>query len=169
MHDPMQNPAATAIMILAVLLAAAVGGFILLWRRYEKLLMEREGSIKEARKESVSQSRNVLKGRIAEQMAPSLPGFAYLPADCRFLGNPIDYVVFNGYTEFVDSDGPEEDLEIVLLEIKQNSSQMSRVQRAIRRAVEERRVRFEITRVDEEGRVTVDQSKPRRGNQRAGL
>ena len=169
MHDPMQNPAATAIMILAVLLAAAVGGFMLLWRRYEKLLMEREGSIKEARKESVNQSRNVLKGRIAEQMAPLLPGFAYHPADSRFLGNPIDYVVFNGYTEFADAEGSDEDLEIVLLEIKQGSSQLSREQRAIRRAIEDGKVRFEVARVDDDGNVTSESIRPERRSQRTSL
>jgi predicted Holliday junction resolvase-like endonuclease len=102
-------------------------------------------------------------------MAPLLPGFGYLPADCRFLGNPIDYVVFNGHTEFSDPEGSDEDLEIVLLEIKQNSSQLSRVQRAVRRAAEEGRVRFEVARVDEDGNVTIDQPGPGRGKTRADL
>jgi predicted Holliday junction resolvase-like endonuclease len=169
MHDPTQNPATTTIVVLSLLLIATVAAFIILWRRYEKLLMGRDDSIREARKESVSHSRNALKGRIAEQMAPLLPGFGYLPADCRFLGNPIDYVVFNGHTEFSDPEGSDEDLEIVLLEIKQNSSQLSRVQRAVRRAAEEGRVRFEVARVDEDGNVTIDQPGPGRGKTRVDL
>ena len=39
---------------------------------------------------------------MAEQMAPLLPGFAYLPADARFLGDPIDYVIFDGYSAVKD-------------------------------------------------------------------
>jgi len=157
MHDPVQNPAVTAIVVLSVFLMGAVAAFLVLWRRYEKLLLERDESIEQARRQSVKQSRNTLKGRIAEQMAPLLPGFAYQPADSRFLGNPIDYVVFHGYTELADSEGNDGDLEIVMLEIKQNSSQLSRVQRAVRRAVQEGRVRFEVARVDEEGNVTTEQ------------
>jgi predicted Holliday junction resolvase-like endonuclease len=164
MHDPSQNPAAAAILVLSVLLVGTMVAFLILWRRYEKLLIDRDETIEEARKESVTQSRNALKGRIAEQMAPLLPGFAYQPADSRFLGNPIDYVVFNGYTEFADGDGSDADLEIVLLEIKQGSAQLSRVQRAIRRAVEEGKVRFEVARVDEDGNVNLEKGRTiRRG------
>ena len=53
---------------------------------------------------SVSQSRYytsraVLKGKMAEQFAPILPEFQYLPSDAKFLGDPVDYVVFDGYTD----------------------------------------------------------------------
>src|SRR5438067_497737 len=66
--------------------------------RILKLRLDFQREIKEATKRSVDQSQSTLKGQIAEQMAPVLPGFSYLPADARFLGEPIDYVVFNGRT-----------------------------------------------------------------------
>jgi len=56
----------------------------------------REKHLKEveaARKQSAAQSRYTVKGKIAEQMAPLLSGFKYEPADARFLGSPVDYVV----------------------------------------------------------------------------
>src|SRR5258705_10985793 len=97
-----------------------------------------------ATKRSVNQSRSTLKGQIAEQMAPHLPGFVYSAADARFLGDPIDYVVFNGCSESRDNSETESDLEIVLLEIKHGQSRLTPVQRAIGRAIEAGRIRFEV-------------------------
>ena len=53
-------------------------------------------AIEENRADAVDTSRAVLKGKIAEQMAPLLPGFLakYNPADARFIGSPIDYLIF---------------------------------------------------------------------------
>lgn len=113
-------------------------------------------TIRRARKESVAQSRNVLRGKMAEQFAPLLPGFNYLPADARFLGDPIDYVVFDGYSAL--RDGKQEhpdDLEVVILDIKQGRSKLSDGQQAIARAIDAGRVRFEVVRVTEEGEVST--------------
>jgi len=40
-----------------------------------------------------------------------LPEFNYNPTDARFLGSPVDFVVFNG----LSGDSPE---EVVFLEVK---------------------------------------------------
>jgi len=113
----------------------------------------------DARRDSVQRSRSTLKGQIAEQLAPHLPGFPYQPADARFLGDPVDYVVFSGYTEV--RDGAGDALDVVLLEVKQGSSALSPFQRAIRRAVEEGRVRFELLRIAEDGSAALEQARPR--------
>jgi predicted Holliday junction resolvase-like endonuclease len=88
-------------------------------------------------------------------MAPVLPGFSYLPADARFLGDPIDYVVFNGRTNLANNGSGEQEVEIVLLEVKHGQSKLSPVQRAIAAAVEEGRVRFEVAQIGEDGIVTT--------------
>jgi predicted Holliday junction resolvase-like endonuclease len=49
------------------------------------------------RKDSVNRSRSTLKGRISEQGALLSPEFPFASADARFIGNPIDFVVFDGY------------------------------------------------------------------------
>lgn len=90
------------------------------------------------RDDSVSRSRSVLKGKIAEQMAPFLPDFPYSPADARFIGSPVDFVVFDGYTEVKDNGGS--DIRVVLLEIKKGSGRLSRTESLIQTAVEEGRV-----------------------------
>jgi predicted Holliday junction resolvase-like endonuclease len=159
MLDPTQTP---ALLVVGGLLAAAVLIILVLWLRYEKLLKEHEDLIREARKDSVDRSRRTLKGQIAEQMAPHLPGFVYSAADARFLGDPIDYVVFNGCSESRDNADPESDLEIVLLEIKHGQSRLTPVQRAIGRAIEAGRIRFEVNRVLEDGTVATEAWRPSR-------
>jgi predicted Holliday junction resolvase-like endonuclease len=130
--------------------------------RIEQLLQEQDRNLTEARRDSVQKSRSSLKGQIAEQMAPLLPGFEYLPADARFLGDPIDYVVFSGYTDLRDAGSDASELEVVLLEVKQGASSLSPFQRAIARSVQEGRVRFEILRISDDGVLTTETWRPRR-------
>ena len=90
------------------------------------------------RKDSVNRSRSTLKGKISEQMAPFLPEFPFSPADARFLGNPVDFVVFDGYTGVKDEDG--ESISIVLVEVKKGKGKLTREELLIKKAVEEGRV-----------------------------
>jgi predicted Holliday junction resolvase-like endonuclease len=46
--------------------------------------------------QKLRQSGATLKGQIGERFAPFIPGFGYEAAGARFLGSPIDYVVFDG-------------------------------------------------------------------------
>jgi predicted Holliday junction resolvase-like endonuclease len=159
------------VLVLAMIAVVALVVLILvfaLWQRerrrsharIEELLQHQEKSLLAARRDSVEKSRSSLKGQIAEQMAPLLPGFLYEPADARFLGDPIDYVVFNGYTE-VRSD-PGAALEVVLLEVKQGASALSPFQKAVAASVEAGRVRFEICRIGDDGAISTETWRPRR-------
>jgi len=119
---------------------------------YEKYIaeleLEHQQSLIAAQKRSVNTSRAVLKGKIAEQLAPIMPEFQYLPSDAKFLGDPVDYVVFDGYTDFRDGEGDAEDIEVVLIDIKSGGARLTKGQQAIARAVQEGRVRFETIRID---------------------
>jgi predicted Holliday junction resolvase-like endonuclease len=118
--------------------------------RIHELEDQHAETVVSARRQSAEQSRAVLKGKMAEQMAPLLPGFAYWPADARFLGDPVDYVIFNGYSTLKD-EGAEGEVEIVILDIKQGKSMLTDGQRQIAKAVEAGRVRFEVVRVFADG------------------
>lgn len=128
-------------------------------QRYEARIRELEARHAETvlltRRDTADQSRAVLKGKMAEQIAPLLPGFKYWPADARFLGDPVDYVVFNGYSALLDGGGAAgEELEIVILDIKRGArTTLSPGQREIARAIERGRVRFEVVRVFDDGEV----------------
>jgi len=93
-----------------------------------------------ARKESVRISRATRDGRAYEQLVPYLPEFEehFDRTDVRFLGAPIDFLVFDGlYSD-------DEDLrEIVFLEIKSSRPTLNAKEREVRAAVEEGRVRWD--------------------------
>ncbi|MCH2005972.1 Holliday junction resolvase-like protein [Acinetobacter ursingii] len=113
-----------------------------------KLELEHQQALAQAQKRSVNTSRAVLKGKMAEQLAPIMPEFRYLPSDAKFLGDPVDYVVFDGYTDFRDGEGRAEDIEVILMDIKSGGARLTKGQQAIAQAVQEGRVRFETLRID---------------------
>jgi predicted Holliday junction resolvase-like endonuclease len=163
---------ADPVLVLALIAVIALIFLILvfiLWQRerrrsharIEELLQTQEKNILAARRESVEKSRSSLKGQIAEQMAPLLSGFLYDPADARFLGDPIDYVVFNGYTA-VRGGSAAAGLEVVLLEVKQGGSTLTPFQKAVAASVEAGRVKFEVCRILENGTVSTETWRPRK-------
>lgn len=79
-------------------------------------------------------SSEVRTGLIAEQMAPFLADFPYNPADAKFLGQPLDLVVFS-------EDG------VHFVEIKSGSSQLSGKQRKIKEQIDNGLVSFEVYRI----------------------
>lgn len=93
---------------------------------------------RDIRKDSVSRSRSVLKGRISEQMAPFLPEFPYNHADARFIGNPVDFIVFDGYTRAKDDHA--DTVDVVLVEVKKGKGRLTRQELLIKKAVDEGRV-----------------------------
>lgn len=105
--------------------------------KVRKALAEREREfetrVRDERRDALERSRSVLKGRVGEQLAPLLD-FPFEPSDARFIGSPVDYVVFDGYTELKDGDG--DGVGLVLLDVKTGNSGLTREQRALRDAVE---------------------------------
>jgi predicted Holliday junction resolvase-like endonuclease len=95
---------------------------------------------KKAAEIALQRSRHVLKGQAAEQLAPLSLAFPYLPSDSRFLGSPIDYIVFDGLSE-------DQDLEVVFLEVKSGRAKLSGREARIRDAVKAGRVRWEELRL----------------------
>ena len=89
------------------------------------------------RREVLERSRAVLKGKIGEQLAPLLPMFKHEPADARFIGSPVDYVVFDGY-----KDGDPR--SIIFIDVKTGkTATLSPIERKLKRVVEEGKVRWE--------------------------
>ena len=119
------------------------------YERYiAELELEHQQALAQAQKRSVNTSRAVLKGKMAEQLAPIMPQFEYLPSDAKFLGDPVDYVVFDGYTDLRDGEGRPEDIKIVLIDIKSGGARLTKGQVAIAQAIQAGRVRFETVRID---------------------
>ena len=104
----------------------------------------REAETAEIRKSAVNQSRAVLGGKFTEQMVPFFPDFKYDPTEVRFIGSPVDMIVFPGLAK----GDPE---EIIILEVKTGKSAgLTAPQKKIRQLVEDGMVRWdEIHRSDE--------------------
>ena len=113
-----------------------------------ELELEHQQALVQAQKRSVNTSRAVLKGKMAEQLAPILPEFQYLPSDAKFLGDPVDYIVFNGYTDLRDGNCHPDDIEVVLIDIKSGGARLTKGQQAIAQAIESGRIRFETIRIN---------------------
>jgi len=105
--------------------------------------------IREARirEDALSRSHSVVAGKATEHLAPLLPGFEFDPRDARFLGSPIDFIVFDGLSE-------GEIHEIVFVEIKTGpSAALTTRERRVRDAVDAGRVRFLEVRIDPSDRM----------------
>ena len=112
---------------------------------FRKMWAEQEGALN---KDVADRSRRVLKGKIAEQLIPLLHDvFKYEPSDARFIGSPIDYVIFDGYTRAKDSHS-DQPIAVVLADVKTGGARLNRTERMIREAVEAGRVRWETIRLD---------------------
>ena len=106
------------------------------WQEIEKRKWEAE--IEKARKVAITQSRAVLGGKFVEQLAPYLPEFKYDPTEARFIGSPIDLIVFPGLA----TGDPQ---EIVIIEVKTGkTSHLTPEQRKIRQLIEDGMVRWEL-------------------------
>jgi len=91
------------------------------------------------RADAIKQSNRVNRGLITEQLAPFLDGFSYNPKDAHFIGNPIDYIIFDGL-----HDG---DLKaIVLMEVKTGSARNNQRENQVKKAIQELRVVYETLR-----------------------
>lgn len=93
--------------------------------------MEWETSI---RRDAINRSQSVILGKVSEHAVPWHSTFPYNPKDLRFIGSPIDMIVFDG------SDEEKEDIKIYFLEIKTGNSYLSKKQKLIRNAVTNKNV-----------------------------
>jgi len=104
---------------------------------------EWEGKLPDYRKEAIMKSRAVLGGQFSEQLAPYLPDFKYLPTECRFIGKPIDLIVFKGMDEKnID--------EVVFVEVKSGKAKPSQHEKRLKETIEKKRVRWEEYRIPED-------------------
>jgi predicted Holliday junction resolvase-like endonuclease len=80
----------------------------------------------------------VLGGKFVEQLAPYLPEFRYDPTEARFIGSPIDLIIFPGLA----TGDPQ---EIVIMEIKSGKNcQLTPQEKKIRQLIEDGMVRWEL-------------------------
>lgn len=105
-------------------------------------LEDQLGEEREKNRTIVSQKKSseTRLGQISEQLIPVLDSCTHNPKNMHFLGNPIDYLVF--------------DLDqgmITFLEVKSGNSKPSKRQKTIKNLIKLGRVQYEEMRVNEKG------------------
>ncbi len=136
-----------ALAVAALFAGCVLGALVVYWfdrGRFEAQLPERlRESNEQAAGEALKRSRATLKGQIGERFAPFEGGFGYEPADARFLGSPVDYVVFDGLT-----DGQIRGVAFV--EVKVGALPLTPFQKQVREAVNEGRIAWRVLQLPEQ-------------------
>ncbi|MFP4045942.1 MAG: Holliday junction resolvase-like protein [Candidatus Aenigmatarchaeota archaeon] len=132
-------------LVLITIILSLVLYVLYLKKKVDFKVKRRIEEIKEdVRKDALKRSRATIKGQVAEQIVPFLEEFEYSPSDARFLGSPIDYIIFDGYTN-------NKEIEIVLSDVKTgNNAKLTGEQKKIKQAVEEGKVKWKTIRVDQD-------------------
>jgi predicted Holliday junction resolvase-like endonuclease len=121
----------TSITPLGLIAGVAIGALVsFLW-----FLVWRIGYTRAVRLDAVQRSQAVTAGKVFEQLVPYLPGFGFNPKDARFLGSPVDFVVFDGLSEGAVR-------RVVFIEVKTGGADLSRRERQVRDAVAARQVEW---------------------------
>jgi len=124
-------------LVLVLILGIAIGLLVALlyiqqWKaRYTQVI----------RQDAVQRSQAVTSGKVHEQLVPYLPEFGFNPKDARFLGSPVDLLVFDGL-----DDG--ELRRVVFIEIKTGGSTLTGRERQLRDVVRARQVAWEELRIE---------------------
>jgi predicted Holliday junction resolvase-like endonuclease len=99
---------------------------------FERWVIDEEERL---RKDAVTRSMGVNLGKITEHLVPFSSHLEHFnPRDIRFIGSPVDLMIFDGATEKSDV------IDIYFVEIKTGTGQLSKKQKAIRDAIDKHRV-----------------------------
>ncbi len=120
------------------LLLGIVIGLVVAWLYFVIWRLRYSAAIRE---NAVQRSLAVTAGKVHEQLVPYLPEFGFNPKDARFLGSPVDLVVFDGLAA-------GEVRRVVFLEVKTGDAQLTTRERQVRAVVEAREVVWAELRLD---------------------
>jgi predicted Holliday junction resolvase-like endonuclease len=93
---------------------------------------------KKIRQDAVKKSEAITRGKVTEHLIPYFPDFKYNPKDARFLGTPVDFIVFDGLSE-------GEMNKVVFIEVKSGKNcTLSRREQLVKESIDRGKVSYEI-------------------------
>jgi len=93
---------------------------------------------KKIRQDAIKKSEAVIRGKVTEHLIPYFPDFEYNPKDARFLGTPVDFIVFDGLSE-------GEMNKVVFVEVKSGKTgALSQREKLVRECINRGKVSYEI-------------------------
>lgn len=141
------------IFVVIALFVLIIRMHILHKQEIQLLVNSHTAEILEQRADAIKRSKSVTRGQLSEHLIPLFQDFPYNSSELTFSGKPIDYLVFKGMDAIRDGKGGV--VEIILADVKVGSAQRTKVQNAIKRAVDEGRVRWETWRIDENNKINI--------------
>ncbi len=110
-------------------------------KRLKEELKDREDKLKKRRKLATEKAQITTKavniGKNLEKVLPTMRDFKWPAPDSKFLGDPIDLIVFNGLSiNKVES--------INFVEVKSGKAGLNKHQKSIRDAIEEQKVSYKV-------------------------
>jgi predicted Holliday junction resolvase-like endonuclease len=105
--------------------------------RVRSYIKEKE---EEIRKDAIERSSKILSGKALEKLIPFLKNFNHSPHDVRWIGDPIDLIVFDGVSE----DNPQ---RITFVEVKSGKSELTEKQKKIKQIIKDGKVFWEEVKV----------------------
>ncbi len=127
------------LIVLVSLVLILIGLFFAYWlgTRIGSIRRDKywEEQIPDYKKEAILKSRSVIGGQFSEQLAPYLPNFKFNPTECKFIGKPIDFLVFRGMDE-------KDINEVIFVEVKSGNSKLSSHEKNLKDTIDKKRVRW---------------------------
>jgi len=108
---------------------------------HEQRLKNREENLEKRRKlateKAVITTASVNIGKSLEKILPIMEDFKWELPDCRFLGDPIDLITFNGLSQNnVDS--------LSFIEVKSGKARLNDNQKSVRDAIEDKKLGYRV-------------------------
>lgn len=93
---------------------------------------------KRIRQDAVKKSQAVTRGKVTEHLIPYFPDFKYNPKDARFLGTPVDFIIFDGLSE-------GEMNKVLFIEVKSGKNcTLSSREQLVKECIDKGKVSYEI-------------------------
>ena len=106
----------------------------------EKMLKQKQEELKKSMKRATTGAQTTAKsvnvGKLLEKVFPTMKDFEWELSDCRFLGDPIDLVIFHGLTA-----GNVESIRF--LEVKSGKAVLNKHQKSVKEAINNHKVKYE--------------------------
>jgi len=109
-------------------------------KNLEEVLKDKQEELKKSMKRATTGAQSTAKsvniGKLLEKVFPTMNDFKWELSDCRFLGEPIDIIIFHGLSAGnIDS--------IRFLEVKSGKAVLNKHQKSVREAIENNKLRYE--------------------------
>ena len=128
---------------IAALFALVIFLFVknLQWKyRFDHKIKEwMEKEEQKIRQDAINRSARTLSGKTLEKLVPFLERFGHDPHDVRWLGDPIDLVIFDGYSQ----NNHKAVEKITFCEIKSGDSKISSAQQRIKEIIQKKKIEWE--------------------------